>query len=445
MKRGVSVLKRWTINARTWLEPELFQPFVFGVLISLTMSGFVRGALTLSLLPTYGQTVLGIAVEWTALSLSIHYLTDNLLRAPSGWLCDRMGQRPVLLIGFLISAASVFLMMNVRSVWMLFLATALYGVGVTPMWPAAITGITRTTPEGKRGAFMSYIYMFGLVGTGLGQVLINVVIGTTYFMAFWILITFEVVGFLLVWWLVKVPSNNATPAHSTSLKSRARHSKAYWIALWGNIKEVGFLFPGMFAQTFAVALLMPLLALYAKVVLRLSGIQYSSLLILGGGVTMILLIPAGKIVDRFRPRRFLVTSFILTGTCLCLLPLHRTVWATFVSVSCIGVCYAFIIPSWNKVLDDGIDADKKGTLWGVFMTVEGLGSALGPYVGGLLWDAVSPAAPFWLSSAVIIIMGLLYLILPIDRKISPISADVSAIVDERASKHRKEVRSTSKA
>ncbi len=49
------------------------------------------------------------------------------------------------------------------------------------------------------------------------------------------------------------------------------------------------------------------------------------------------------------------------------------------------------------------------------MTVEGLGSAAGPYLGGLVWDTISPRAPFVVSAAVIFVMGLLYMVLPIER------------------------------
>ena len=68
------------------------------------------------------------------------------------------------------------------------------------------------------------------------------------------------------------------------------------------------------------------------------------------------------------------------------------------------------------MLDRSIDEDKKGSLWGVFMTVEGFGSAAGPYLGGLVWDRIGPAAPFWVSAVVILIMGLLYTVLPIEKR-----------------------------
>ena len=410
-------MSRWksraTARLAKWLEPELFQPFVFGVLISLSLSEFVRGALTLSMLPTYGRTVLGFAVEWTALALSIHYLVDNVLRSPVGWIIDRLGQRWVLITGFVIAAAAVGLMMTARSIASLLASLALYGVGVTPMWPAALSGISQATPDRKRASFMGYMYIFWLTGTGLGPVLINFVIGGTYRAAFLLLLVVLAIAFGLAYLLVRDP--DPTTASEVRTQRRLHMNKAYWQALWTNVREVAFLFPGMFAQTFAVASLIPVLSLYATLVLHVSGAVYSSILVFGGAFTAGLLIPAGRLVDRFGPRRFLVVAFLSVGVVLGLYPLYHTLLVTYVVVALFGVAYAFILPAWNTVLDRSIDPDKKATLWGVFMTVEGLGSAMGPYLGGLVWDRVSPEAPFVVSAAVIFIMGLLYVKLPIDR------------------------------
>ncbi|GMA50922.1 MFS transporter [Alicyclobacillus contaminans] len=411
-RRGLSRLSQW-------LEPELFQPFVFGVLFSLTLSEFVRGALTLSLIPTYGRSVLGFAVEWTSLALSMHYLADNLMRSPAGWMADRFGQRTMLLAGFALSFSAVFWMMNAHSILSLIGSLALYGIGVTPMWPAAISGIGLATPEQSRARFMSYLYIFWMAGTGLGPVTINFLIGRTYTLAFTVLLAIDCAGFAVAWFLVRRPRDVGVrnPAEGASSPHRSvRRRRAYWQSLWRNVKEVAFLFPGMFAQTFAVASLLPILSLYAKIVLRLSGAMYSFLLIFGGAFAVVLLIPAGHLVDRFGPRRFLVPAFLIAGTALGTYPIFHTLISTFVVVAVLGCCYGFILPAWNSVLDKSIDPDKKGILWGVFMTVEGFGSAIGPYLGGLVWDTISPRAPFVVSAVVIFVMGLLYLVLPIERR-----------------------------
>jgi len=413
----MSLVKHMSTRIQQWLEPELFQPFLFGIFLSLTLSEFVRGALTLSLLPTYGRTVLGFAVEFTALALSVHFLVDNLLRAPAGWLTDRLGQRPVLLVGFAVSTLSVFWMMHVHTVWTLIASAGLLGVGVSPMWPATVSGISRATPQNHRASFMGYMYIFWLLGTGLGPVLINFIIGRTYHVAFWLLFGVDAVGFLTAFLLVRQPRPLAQSGVPQAQSGVQRKLRTDWPSLWRNVREVAFLFPGMFAQTFAVASLVPILSLYAKVILHISGAMYSGVLVAGGACTVLLLLPAGKAIDRFGPRKFLVSSFIVTGAALGVFPFYHTLATTFAVVALLGIAYAFILPAWNSVLDHSIDADKKGTLWGVFMTVEGLGSAVGPYLGGLLWDKWSPEAPFLVSSGVILTMGLLYIVLPIERQV----------------------------
>lgn len=412
---------------KRWLEPELFQPFLLGCLLSLTLSEFVRGALTLSMLPTYGKTVLHFEVEWTALALSIHYLVDNVLRAPAGWVIDKLGPRSAILVGFLFAAISVYWMANVHSVGSMIAAAALYGIGVTPMWPSAISGISRTTPKQKRASFMGYMYIFWLVGTGLGPVLINFAIGKTYHTAFAILVGIDVLGFIVAFLTVKRIKTHSHAVSSVGIKGQQvpveasqvighRSNRTDWVDVWRNVKEVAFLFPGMFAQTYAVASLIPILSLYAKLVLHLSGGTYSVILIAGGAIAIIALLPAGKLVDKFGPRKFLVPAFIVAALSLGLYPFFHTLYTTYLVVGILGFAYAFILPAWNKVLDTNIDEDKKATLWGVFMTVEGIGSAVGPYLGGLVWDRISPNAPFWVSGGVILIMGILYIFLPIEGK-----------------------------
>jgi len=315
-------------RAKRWIEPALFRPFVFGVLFSLTLVEFARGALTLSLLPTYGRTVLNFAVEWTALAISVHYLVDNLFRPVAGWLADRIGQRLLLLSGFAIASAALLWMMQTHTLRGLLLSAALYGLGVTPVWPSAVSAIGLATPPSKRASFMGYLYIFWLFGTGLGPVLINFVIGRTYRVAFWLLVAVNVLGFVLAWWLVRKPAR-AQPhealGHAEAglgvhldeqplgVRMSVIKDRAYWLDMWRNIREMSFLFPGMFIQTFALSSLIPILSLFARVKLNLSGAMYSTILVTGGVFTILLLIPSGRLVDRFGPRRFLLPGILGAG------------------------------------------------------------------------------------------------------------------------------------
>ena len=58
--------------------------------------------------------------------------------------------------------------------------------------------------------------------------------------------------------------------------------------------------------------------------------------------------------------------------------------------------YALFVPAWNALIMDWIPAERRGLFLGGVATVQGLGLAAGPLVGGRLFE-VNPYAPFWLA------------------------------------------------
>lgn len=422
-----------TLSLRRWLEPTLFQPFLLGTLIPLALSEFVRGALILSLLPTYGRTVLGFAVESTALALSVHYLVDTLLRTVAGWWVDRLGQRVNLLVAFTIAMVALVWLARARSLVALVLAMGLLGVAAAPVWPAAVSAISLTTPKAARATFMGYLYLFWLGGIGLGPIVVNLVAGGTYKAAFWLLLAVEFAAWGIVFVWVRppyrapaLPVDMPTPANTATAPARSVPGGVlHWRDLWNNVRTVAYLFPGMFAQTFAVSSLLPNFSLYVREILGVSGAVYSAILITLGVGVVSLLIPAGRWVDRRGKRPFLVGGLWAVGALLGLYPLGvrghvmpALSW-TFVTMAALGIAYAVVLPAWNAVLDGAISAQSKATLWGIFMTVEGLGSACGPLMGGWVWDQFGPMASFWLSGGVMAVMGWVYLFLPVEGNLDP--------------------------
>ncbi len=191
-----------------------------------------------------------------------------------------------------------------------------------------------------------------------------------------------------------------------------------------HLREIRALFPGMFVQTLAIGILIPVLTPYARVVLGVSPQMQSVAMLTVGGATVILLPVMGKLIDRVGARPFLSGGFLLTAVALVLFTLQTSVWPAIGFMVLLGFSYAMILPSWNSVLDRAIDREKRGAMWGVFMTVEGLGTAAGPYIGGRLWQTVGPQAPFLLSASVVGVMGLVYVFMRIPglgRRLEPSS------------------------
>ncbi|MCY0876639.1 MAG: MFS transporter [Firmicutes bacterium] len=393
-----------------WLPANLLRSHVAGSLLILMTVEFVRGALILSLLPTIGVTELGLTPAAVGLAISAHYFFDNILRSPMGAIADHIGSKYLLAGSLIIAAVGLLVVAQADGGLDLAAGAALIGVGTSPLWPSVISTVTASAGEKDKASAMGYVYIAWLIGGGAGPVIINFVLAASFRDAFLVLIILLLaagVTAILLHYPKIEPVSHATQATLWS------HPLRYLHELMEQVKEVRILFPGMFVQTFAIGVMIPVLTPYARVVLHISP-QWQSLgLVIVGGVTVLLLPLMGKWVDHVGARPFLSGGFLLTSGTLVLFTLQHRFWPAIGALSLTGLAYAMVLPSWNSVLDRSIDSTRRGAMWGVFMTVEGLGTAAGPVVGGRLWDAVSPQAPFWLSAGVVGFMGLLYIFLRI--------------------------------
>ncbi|GAA3407231.1 MFS transporter [Paenibacillus hodogayensis] len=416
---------------KLWLEQkQLFTPFVVLLLVIMFIVEFVKGAILVSILPIYMKSVLGISTFIIGWTMAFQYLGDNLFRSPVGWLIDKVGYRPVMLTGVIFTFASVIIMVTFSHYSWIILACTLLGIGTSPLWPCVITGATETVGEKAAGTMMSVIYMSWLSGVGLGPVVINFFVGETYTTAFRVLVLLTIACVVVTYFL---------PAHGreASLKSliqairdrraERRPSSGLWSRQSAKIRQymtevkhslhVSWAFyPALFAQTFALGLLTPVLTLYARTVLHLTPSQYSMFLVAGGAVTVLFLIPVGKLVDRWGTRWFINAGLVISSLTLLTFTFVKSIPLILTLVTLLGIGYALLIPSWNAMIASVIPKEKRGAIWGFFLTIEGSGNVIGPILSGKLWDSLGYQAPFVTSGIVLAVLFVLQLFIFVNRK-----------------------------
>ncbi|MED5020257.1 MFS transporter [Paenibacillus chibensis] len=404
---------------------RLRSPFFVGLLIILFLVEFMKGSLLVAVLPVYMKNSLGLSAHTIGIAFSLQYIGDNLFRSPFGWIGERLGYRKTMAGALLMTVIAVCIIAFSSGAFWLAVACFILGLGTSPLWPTAMTGTTEISgPNNSNGQAMGTLEMASLAGTGSGPIVMNFLMDRTeknYHTAFLILIG---VGIILVLVALTLPSKVRIPLQ-TAASSAAGAGKGFvalmghkLLHLWESVKKTlhevrhtlkvsWMVYPALFLQSFVIGLLSPVITLYVQNELHISPNMYSLLLVAGGGITVLALIPCGKLIDKFGTRPFLNAGFLLAACSLSIFSMVHSLALVFIFVCIVGVSYAMILPGWNTFVSHLVPEGERGAVWGFFLTLQGSGMVVGPIVSGQLWDRLGHSSPFMASA---IVMALLFVI-----------------------------------
>jgi MFS family permease len=367
---------------------------IFAVILFIVE--FVRGAYLISFLPNYAVEHLGYSVSFIGLIISVHYFSDTVVKIFVGYLLDRFSLRLIMQTGLLIAFVGLWTMYYIHSPWALVVSTAIFGIGVSPIWIICLSNVK----EENRAEQMGLLYALWLSGLGLGPVVINFLIDISYNISFWLIAFLWLIGGVLSFWV-----NSSMKVAITSLPAKQQIKM-----FWSRLRTMGPLFPGMILQTMAASMLIPILPDFASNHLGISHTDYSYIMIAGGVSAIIFLIPMGKLSDRFGGKWFMISGFGIFALALYSLTLVTSFNMIFGLAILLGLSYAAVLPAWNAFLAHFIPKEQKGIGWGLISSLEGVGIILGPVIGGWLAVRFSNSLTILISGLLFFIIALFYLL-----------------------------------
>lgn len=376
--------------------------------LALACAEFVRSGLYGAYLPQASAALLdlpkGEAVGVAAAALSAHFLADTLMRGPAGALIARFGVRPLLLAGAALCLAALSLLMVVHSPATLLLMAVLHGVGFSVMWPAAMNLTADAAKVGHQGRALTLITIGVAPLIGAGVLTMGALARDASSPVPLLVLAVQALGLLAA---LGAPSRKAAGRRSGSAPLAAAEpaapartagpfrARATWQAL-------APLLPGAFMQTLTLTLLGPLLfTLYPEL-----GVGYWGMVgvLAAGGAAALGSLPfTGRVADGGRARLAITLGFGLIGLALGLLASAPPVWALYVLAALAGLGYAFVMPGWAALVTGTLPEAERPAAWGVLMTVENAGTALGPLVGALAYRQLGLPGPF-LTGAVLALL-----------------------------------------
>ena len=338
------------------------------------------------------------------LLLSIYSITQFLFSPIWGALSDRIGRRPVILIGLFGGGLSYLLFAFSSTLPLLFLARALAGVfgGNISTAHAYIADVTKPEERSKGmgliGAAFGLGFIFGpLLGAGLGVLGARIGSAPPFGMSFSALgaaaLCFANLGLASIVLKESLPVSLRAP--------RARRNRLAEIARQMRTPAVGSLIFVFFLSGLAMAQMEAML--FPFVADRFGwGLEKSSMGFAYVGVLMV--ITQGYLIRKWMPRfgerRVLLVGLACFAVSLALIPFSFTVALMGVTMTVLAVGNGMMRPPNLGLISIASPASEQGAVLGVTNSLASLGRILGPAAGGWLYEHVNKGAPFWFAAVI---------------------------------------------
>lgn len=373
------------------------------LLATIVLMELAHGIEIVTLLPLYLTEHFGKDEVFVGLVASTYLLVDTLLtRTPAGMLADRWGRKSILVAGIVLSALPLPLMSAAGDANAFIYLNIVNGLGAGMIWPSIYALVADSYGPENRGTVLGLINMVMLGGLAVGGPITGSVVlaalgypnRESYPLGFAACTVFVLIALVLVVAFVREtgPRSSISSGDLASPASPRRDTKANSRTAFSLLLLIGL------AITLALGLIVPILTIFGTRVLQVSLGVFALILIPPALTAAIGLIPAGRWADK-KGRH----APMLLGLTLIAIPFWGSALSTNpVVVSAGGMVaasgYALLVPAWNALVMDWIPSARRGLFLGGVATVQGLGLAAGPVIGGALFQ-VNPYAPFWAAGA----------------------------------------------
>ena len=356
------------------------------ILFAAVFVDMVGFGLVLPVLPLWAEefgaspTVIGL--------LAASYAIAQFAMAPVwGRLSDRHGRRPVLMIALAGSALGALAIGAAWALWVLFAARLLHGAAGASyaVVQAAIADLAAPAERARYMGLIGAAFGFGFIaGPAIGAAAATIDPRLPFFIAAGL----AALNLIAAW--LRLPETRADGAASPRPDwRRALTRRPAAPLLWLGFVST-FAFVGM-ETTFAIFTERRLDFGQTEVFLAFAAI---GVLTAVGQVAVV-----GPAVARLGEERALLAGLLTTGAGLVLLGLADGLALLVASLAPLAIGSGLVLATLSSLLAGAGGVAAAGAVLGVAAAVSGAARIGGPVVAGVLFDAVSPAAPMLFGGA----------------------------------------------
>ena len=318
-----------------------------------------------------------------------------------GRLSDKIGRRPVLLGSLILTGVSYLVFAIAGSLPVLFISRIFAGIaGATLSTAQAYIADTTTAENRTRGmGLIGAAFGMGFIfGPAMGGILSRWGFSVPAYAA----AGFALAAFLFA--LVLLPES--LPPEERALAEQRRRNAATLRDALGR-PTVGVVLALFFTTTLCFSGMEAILALFCQRFFGFGPHQIGYLFAYVGIVAAVMQAGiVGALAKRFGERALVRAGLALMGVAFVSAGLGPPFPLFLAAMGAIAIASGLSTPSLSALVSLATPADEQGGMLGVYQSLGSLGRAAGPFLGGLVYDVVSPGAPLWIAGTVLLVAAL---------------------------------------
>ena len=372
----------------------------FAILWLSTALFYLGFQLLLPVMPLYA-TQLGVREAHVGFIIGVFALAAMVPRPLAGDLADRIGRRPLVLLGTAIFALAPLGYALVTTVPGLLLLRLFHGTGMG-FGPTAATVVATdlTTPE-RRGSAMGVYSLASAVGLALGPYLGGALVHRMSFTAIFLVATsIEAAAFLLAWTLPETrPApgvHHPVPAAVVEPPLSRPHALGRFGRRWFSAAAVypAGLVMALYVSYGGLSALLPLFV--AQRQLGNPGLFFTVFAL----VSLAVRSPAGRLSDRLGRRAVIAPALAISSASLVVLGLAGT-RATFLGAAVLyGVGFGAGQPALLAMTGDRVPPSERGRAMGTLYTAWEFGISGGAILLGLCAPRLGYTLTWWIAAMI---------------------------------------------
>ena len=380
-------------------KDPLLSPVLRWFMLAMVLAN-ISSNMGMILIPLYldemGASITEIGLVFTILSV-----VSLVLQVFGGWVSDSIGRLKAIALGSLGGVVGGFLLVFAPSWEWMILALAINripGACVGPSFSAFIAENSREENRGRVYGITDMIFQIcGIVGPPLGGFLAGQYGYQWMFLVAAILYTLAAV--LRIWMATTMTSTQPSQSEDLSWNSFKLSVKTLLsMILGGGIITWIFLTDGI--RDAAYQLSREIEPLYLE---QIGGLTPQEIGIVWSVFSIAMLFTpmiSGKMSDKYGERVPISIGFFFIFVAFTIF-LNVTGFFPFAGVWVIfGLGVGLLSPAYSSLISKVVPHDKLGAFNGIFYGSIGLISLPAPYLGTLMWEKISPKAPFVVAAVV---------------------------------------------